>query len=193
MKNLIIAVVVAASLTACAGVQFNKDGSWTTTMPDGSVCTENGAWKSCGPSPAQLAKREQRWAAGQQAQQEQQAADQAARDAKVEADRQKELAWENSPEGKASMADWEAKQAVSKAEYAADEAAKRISIYKRIIRDAEQGLAHEREVEAVSGVIDMSERRRYGNDIVTCNEGIKQFWATYKANGGMAKSVDDIE
>jgi hypothetical protein len=111
------------------------------------------------------------------ARQKQQEAWVAARDtaiAKQNADRQSQIALENTPEYKAAQAE------------------KQISSCKQTIENAREGLARQHEIEQVSGVIDMGARRHYAEWIVGCNESIHQAWVNYKANGGTAKSIAAI-
>jgi hypothetical protein len=201
----IIAIAVALSLSACGSMQTNPDGSVTATNLDGSVCTYVGLRATC-KSAFQVSedKFEQNIVASaakakQQRQEEEAAAEQVRRAQqaeaakKAEADRIAADAWNNSPEGKAQAADWEAKQAIAKREYAINDAAKHISIYKKMMADLRAQQQRERMVEQESGgVVDMNERYRVANDIVGLHEWLDSAWKTYKANGGKAKSIDDI-
>ncbi|CAB3665523.1 hypothetical protein [Paraburkholderia rhynchosiae] len=112
MKRLILGAAIAASLTACTSVSFNKDGSYSVTQPNGTVCTHQGAMVSCSRSPEQLAAAQQQILQrdGYSNAERVPAANPAGL-AQAQADREQVQAWQNSPEGKASAADWEAKQA----------------------------------------------------------------------------------
>jgi hypothetical protein len=201
----IIAIAAALSLSACGSMQTNADGSVTATNLDGSVCTYVGFHSTCKSAlEVSMDKDAQNMAAyaekaRRQHQEEEAAADlarqaeQAEADKKAEADRAAAEAWNNSPEGKAQAADWEAKQAVAKREYAMNDAAKHISIYKKMMADLRAQQKREYMVEQESGgVVDMTERYRIANDIVGLNEWINEAWKTYKANGGKARSIADL-
>jgi hypothetical protein len=198
----IIAIAVALSLSACGSMQTNPDGGVTSTNLDGSVCTYVGLRATC-KSAFQVSedKFEQNIVASaakaKQQRQEEEAASEQAQQAeaakKAEADRIAAEAWNNSPEGRASAADWEAKQAIAKREYAMNDAAKHISIYKKMMADLRAQQKREYMVEEESGgVVDMNERYRIANDIVGLNEWIDEAWKEYKASGGKAKSIADI-
>jgi hypothetical protein len=95
--------------------------------------------------------------------------------AKANADRQAKIEFEKTPGFKA------------------DAAEKQIHWCKRTIVSAKESLAEERRIEAVSGVVDLSEKRKAGQWIITCENSIRDAWVDYKANGGTARTVADIK
>jgi type IV secretory pathway VirB10-like protein len=200
MKS-IIAIAVALSLSACGSMQTNADGSVTATNIDGSVCTYVGFHKTCKSAiEVSMDKDDQDMAAyaakARQQRQEEAAATEKVQQAalaeaetKAEADRAAAEAFAKTPEGIAQAAAREASQK----EAAANDAARHIVTYKKMMVDLRAQQQRERMVEEESGgVMDMSERYRVANDIVGLKEWLAEAWKTYKANGGKAKSIDDI-
>ena len=199
IMKVIVAIAAGLSLSACAGVQI-VPGGYAITQPDGRVCTHEGGVITCEFPPAVLAQMEKARIAQEQAKRDQQRAAQEEADKRAEADRAGAEAFAKTPEGIAKAAEEERQRELYQRTYeasqrdaAANDAAHHISIYKKMMADLRAQQKREYMVEQESGgVVDMNERYRIANDIVGLNEWINEAWKTYKANGGKAKSIDDI-
>jgi hypothetical protein len=77
-------------------------------------------------------------------------------------------------------------------EYKASEAAGQIRYAKRIIQSANKAIAEEKEIGAISGVMNFNRLHQAGEMIVFNKSVIKSQWGIYKANGGKAGSVDEL-
>jgi hypothetical protein len=77
-------------------------------------------------------------------------------------------------------------------EYKASEAAGQIRYAQRIIQSANKAIAEEKEIGAISGVMNFDRLHQAGEMIVFNKSVIKSQWGIYKVNGGKASSVDEL-
>jgi hypothetical protein len=77
-------------------------------------------------------------------------------------------------------------------EYKASEAAGQIRYAKRIIQSANEAIAEEKEIGAISGAMNLNRLHQAGEMIVFNKSVIKSQWGIYKVNGGEARSVDEL-
>lgn len=77
-------------------------------------------------------------------------------------------------------------------EYKASEAANQIRAAQAYINSAQSVISEEKEIGQVSGYVNKSRLHDAGAQIIFYRKMIKDQWNVYKANGGSAKSVDDL-
>lgn len=66
-----------------------------------------------------------------------------------------------------------------------------IASCKAAMRAAERAIAHEREIERVSGTVSLTRLHQAGEQLVQCREAIPRLYASYRAKGGK-RSLDLI-
>lgn len=60
------------------------------------------------------------------------------------------------------------------------------------IKEAREVIAYEKKVGATSGFVNKVNLRQAGEQIVRCQEDMKEYWGDYKANGGKSRSVEQL-
>lgn len=60
------------------------------------------------------------------------------------------------------------------------------------IKEARGTIAYEKKVGATSGFVNKLNLRQAGEQIVRCQEDMKEYWGDYKANGGKSRNIEQL-